>query len=189
LQLPQRLDRVFSTERFMHGLKQGEVWLAAYDRAWPQCFKEESKRLHEALGAQALDIQHIGSTAIPGMVAKPIVDIAVTVAALDELTPIIAAFERAGYAYKGEYGLAGRHFFVKGDPVTHHVHVVQRDSVHWRDWLRFRDYMRSHDEDVKAYCRFKLDLAQRFHHNRDAYTEAKTPFITTILEKAGKGYA
>lgn len=170
------------------GLAQGTVRLAHYDRAWPRRFAAEKRRLARHLPARGTRIEHIGSTAVPGLDAKPIIDIAVRIPSLARLDRWREALERAGYVYKGEYGLPGRHFFTHGNAaaVSRHLHVVERGSDHWRGWLLFRDYLRSHPETVADYNRFKRELARKYARNRDAYTRAKTPFVEAILAKAVK---
>lgn len=168
------------------GLKPGTVKLTAYTADWARRFATEKRRLERYLPSRGLLIEHIGSTAVPGLDAKPIIDIAVSVPSLTRLPSLTDALVRARYAYKGEYGLAGRHFFVRGNPVTHHLHLVVKDSEHWTRWLTFRDYLRAFPEEALAYNAFKLKLAHRFANNRDAYTKAKTPFIAALLRKALK---
>jgi GrpB-like predicted nucleotidyltransferase (UPF0157 family) len=170
------------------GLKAGTVKLASYSSSWARRFASEKRRLLLYLPARGLRIEHIGSTAVPGLDAKPIIDIAVSVTSLKRLTAFIEALARARYTYKGEYGLTGRHFFVRGDPVTHHLHIVLSSSKHWTAWLAFRDYLRAHPEEAAAYNAFKRDLARRYASDRDAYTKAKTPFIAAMLRKAMKNY-
>lgn len=170
------------------GLKAGTVELASYTADWSRRFLAEKRRLARYLPARGTRIEHIGSTAVPGLDAKPIIDIAVRMPSLKRLPVLIAALTRARYCYKGEYGLAGRHFFVRGDPVTHHVHLVAQGCEHWTRWLAFRDYLRAFPVEAAAYNAFKRDLARRFATNRDAYTKAKTPFISVMLGKAMKNY-
>ncbi len=168
------------------GLKPGTVRLASYTSGWARRFAAEKRRLAHYLPARGLRIEHIGSTAVPGLDAKPIIDIAVAATSLSRLPSLIDALVRARYTYKGEYGLAGRHFFVRGDPVTHHLHLVLQGSRHWMRWIAFRDHLRRFPEEAAAYNDFKRDLARRYANDRDAYTKAKTPFINAMLRKAMK---
>ena len=164
------------------GLPAGEVRLVDYDPAWPRLFDEEARRLREALGAGLAALEHIGSTAVPGLAAKPILDIAAAVADLSGLPALVAALEAAGYAYKGEYGLPGRHFFTLGDPARVHLHVVVQGSGHWSSWIALRDRLRA-DPDLRArYAALKAGLAAQHARDRDAYTAAKSGFIREALE-------
>ena len=170
----------------MIGLKQGVVELATYTSDWNTMFRTERRRIRARLPSQAVAIQHIGSTAVPGLDAKPIIDIAVQIASFKRLNEHIRRFIALGYEYKGEYGLPGRHFFARGNPVTHHVHLVERGSPHWTRWLLFRNYLRAFPAEARRYNAFKRNLARRYAHNRDTYTRAKTPFIERMLARAAK---
>lgn len=132
---------------------------------------------------RAAAIEHIGSTSVPGLCAKPIVDIAVGVRKLELTDEQIAAMERLGYEYLGEYGLPGRLFFRKGEPRTHNVHVVEHGGEHWERQLVFRDALRADPEERQRYDELKRRLAAA-GHPREAYTELKTPFIRGVEARA-----
>jgi len=167
------------------GLKSGTVRLAPYSRAWVRLFKKEAALLTEALGdCVPVDIQHVGSTSVPGLEAKPIIDIALTIHDFRRVSTCIRRLATIGYKYMGEYGLPGRHFFTKGTPTTHHLHVVKDTSEHWRHWLAFRDYLRKHKDTAVAYDKLKRSLARKYRKNRDAYTSAKSAFVEKILSVA-----
>jgi len=168
------------------GLPKGTVALVDYDPEWPRLFEEERARLDGALGAAAVGIEHIGSTAVPGLPAKPVLDVAVAVASLAAVGALIGPIGALGYRYLGEYGLPGRHFFQLGDPVTHHLHVVEVAGEHWRVWRTFRDYLRGHPDEAARYADFKRGLAARYASDRDAYTRSKSEFVNDILAKAGR---
>jgi GrpB-like predicted nucleotidyltransferase (UPF0157 family) len=168
----------------MIGLKPGIVKLSPYSRQWRVRFAAEERRLLRQTKPARCTIEHIGSTAVPGLDAKPIIDIAVQIPSFRRLPLWIRRFESAGYTYKGEYGLPGRHFFLRGTPVTHHLHVVARGSEHWENWLLFRDFLRARPDEVHRYDAFKKELARRYATDRDAYTRAKTPFVTRLLARA-----
>src|SRR5262245_34355239 len=114
----------------MIGLDEGTVRLTGYSARWPKSYLHEAKALREALGTFIGDLQHIGSTAVTGLDAKPIIDIALATPALRDLKSIIPKLESCGYAYKGEFGLPGREFFAKGHPVKFHLHIVAKGSEH-----------------------------------------------------------
>ena len=171
------------------GLERGIVRLSAYDPEWPRLFEEERQRLQEALGDQVLDIQHVGSTSIPGCTAKPILDIAMAVESFEAAFACVPLIERLGYEFMGELGIPRRHYFVKRDPrSTHHIHMLERTSQEYEAQLLFRDYLRSHPEAVEQYVALKEGLRQRYPNDREAYTDGKTEFIKNILSMAKNGF-
>ncbi|AGA34187.1 hypothetical protein TVNIR_2546 [Thioalkalivibrio nitratireducens DSM 14787] len=161
------------------------VTLVGYDASWPTEFRREAQRLRAARIPGFLAAEHIGSTAVPGMAAKPIIDIAVAVNLPAASPRLIRALEALGYRYYGTFGLRGRHFFRLGQPARVHLHVVHRRSPHWRAWLEFRDALRAHPEWVARYEHEKRRLARLHRYDRAAYTAAKTPIVTRILAAAG----
>lgn len=169
----------------MIGLERGVVRLVPYDEAWKHAFEEEKQRLQAVVGDYVLDIQHIGSTAIPGGVAKPIIDIAIAVESFEDAFACVSPIEQIGYEYVGEHGIARRHYFVKRDPrTTHHVHMNEITSRDWKEQILFRDYLLAHPEAIDAYRALKFRLAEQFPLDRDAYTNGKEPFIRRILQMA-----
>lgn len=170
----------------MLGLPKGIVWLLPHTELWHQLFAEEEARLRAAIGAQAVAIEHVGSTAICGLSAKPIIDIAVAIREGADAEECVVPLESIGYEYRGEFGIPGRHYFVKGEPRTHHLHMVELSSEFWRSHLLFRDYLRQHPKIVSEYDNLKKELAQKHTENREAYTEGKAAFIESVLKAAGK---
>lgn len=168
----------------MIGLKSGTVKLSPHSDRWGQLFHRESNRLHRRLAPSRYSLEHIGSTAVPGLAAKPIIDMALRVPSFKRLALWIRRLENSGYIYKGEYGLPGRHFFVLGNPATHHLHLVADGCGHWDRWLLFRDYLRAHPGEAARYNDLKRSLARKYADNRDAYTKAKTPAINRMLVRA-----
>lgn len=168
----------------MIGLKPGTVELRAYSRRWRIQFSAERRRLLATFPSARCRIEHVGSTAVPGLEAKPIIDMAMLIPSFSRLALWIRRIEAAGYLYKGEYGLPGRHFFTRGNPVAYHLHLVARGSRHWEDWILFRDVLRTDPDAAQRYSDFKQQLARRFASNRDAYTRAKTPFVRRLLKRA-----
>jgi GrpB-like predicted nucleotidyltransferase (UPF0157 family) len=124
----------------------------------------------------------VGSTSVPGLCAKPVVDILVGLDQLEVTDEQVAAMEALRYAYLGEHGLPGRLFFRK-DPRTHHVHVVEHGGEHWERQLAFRDALRSDEDERRRYDEFKRRLAAE-GHTREVYTELKTPFIRAVEARA-----
>jgi GrpB-like predicted nucleotidyltransferase (UPF0157 family) len=167
-----------------HG--EAPVELVPYDPTWPARFAQERKRLERLLGPWlAGSIEHIGSTAIPGMLAKPIIDIMVPVADLDAARPAIAAAEGAGYVHY-PYRADVMHWFCKPSAAlrTHHLHLVPHDSRLWHERLAFRDRLRADGALAAEYAALKIALARRFCHDREAYTDAKGPFVARVLALA-----
>ncbi len=168
----------------MVGLKRDTVRLTSYTNKWERLFEEEKSRLQGVIGRYVLDIQHVGSTSIPGMVAKPIIDIAIAVKNFEEASVCIKPIEQLGYEYKGENGISRRHFFVKGNPTTHHIHMNEIGSRDWNDLIIFRNYLTHHEEIAKEYSELKMVLAQRYPTDRQAYQDNKAPFIERVLQLA-----
>jgi len=165
----------------MLGLERGVVRLVPYAPEWKDYFEREKAALRQVLGGQILDIQHVGSTAIPGMPAKPIIDIAIAVHDFEEARVNIPLIESLGYEYKGEFGIPHRHYFVKGEPRLFHIHMSEITSVEWRNTLLFRDYLRQHQDAAQEYARLKQQLALKYPHDREAYLEGKTEFVEKVL--------
>jgi GrpB-like predicted nucleotidyltransferase (UPF0157 family) len=166
-----------------------EVRIRLYDRRWPGRFAQERDLLQRAIGHFAVGgIHHVGSTAVPGLDAKPIIDILAGIRDLDSGRPCIGLVAPLGYLY-APYRAAEMYWFCKPDPGrrTHHLHLVPVTSDRYRNELRFRDYLRSHPEARADYAQLKHRLAAEFHSDRDGYTQAKTAFVQHILRLAGAG--
>ena len=170
----------------MIGLPRGTVKLIPYSSEWESLFAEEERLLRSSIGAYVVDIQHVGSTAIPGMEAKPIIDIAVALRRLEDVEKCIEPLGCLGYEYKAGEGHPGRFFFAKGDPRrrTHYLHMVEWNSDPWKSYIRFRDYLRQHKEAAREYARLKRELARKSQGNRDLYTPGKAEFIESVLRMA-----
>ena len=168
----------------MIGLRKGVVKLAPYTAEWKRLFEEEKTLLQSAIGQYVLGIQHVGSTAIPRMSAKPIIDIGIAVTSFEEARVCIQPIEQLGYEYRGEYGIPRRHFFVKGNPRTHHIHINEIDSHDWQNQVLFCDYLIQHPELAEEYAALKAELAQRHSTDREAYQDGKGQFIEQVLEMA-----
>lgn len=161
--------------------------IVPYDLSWPILFVREKDLLLETCSNLVLRIEHIGSTAIPRLSAKPTIDILAGIKALEIAKRLIPLFQNIGYVYVPEFetDLPERRYFYKGRKVEDdfHLHLVEIDSPFWIRHLAFRDYMRTHTEEVKEYERLKLALARKFGKDRGGYNDAKTEFITRV-EKA-----
>ena len=159
------------------------VEIVDHDPSWAVKFEAERPRLAGVFDGKVIGIEHIGSTSVPGLCAKPIVDILVGLRELELSAEEIEGMERLGYEYLGEFGLPGRLYFRKGEPRTHHVHVVAHGGDHWKRHLFFRDALRSDPEELRRYDELKRRLAAE-GHSREAYTELKTPFIREVEARA-----
>lgn len=162
--------------------------IVAYDLQWPVEFATEATRIADALAGQVLAIEHVGSTAVEGLAAKPVIDIQVGVRTLDATPEIVAALAALGYDYVPELEdtFPKRRYFRKpsGRRRTHQVHLVERSDADWWDrHVAFRDWLRAHPEDRDAYGALKRQLASKFRNDREAYTNAKTEFVSGILTK------
>lgn len=177
-------DRPPQTDMLMLGLAQGTVRLTEYQAEWVTHYEREAKVLSTALARYLVHVEHVGSTAVPGLPAKPIIDLMGGLQRIEDVAACRPVLERLGYEYMGEYGIPDRHFFVKGDPRTHHLHLVEVASSFWVDHLVFRDYLRCHPDTAAAYARLKQELAARHAGDREAYTDSKTAFISDVLAKA-----
>ena len=185
--LEQRIKRVL----------QEEVSITPYNPAWPRMFEEEKRHLLESLPRDLIKrIEHFGSTAIPNLAAKPIVDMLVEVTSLEEtrkrIVPVLEA-QAYDYFWRPTHGDDGPPFyawFIKRDSAgvrTHHIHMVESDFEHW-DRLLFRDYLIEHPATAKEYEALKLALARDYPNDRIAYTKAKTEFIVRVTQTAKEYY-
>lgn len=158
-----------------------------YDPEWPGLYLAESARIHAAVSAAGLTplvLEHVGSTAVPGLAAKPILDVLAGVAVGAPMGAYIDPLVTAGYVHRGEQGIPGREFFRRGEPRAHHVHMTAIGSAFWHDHLCFRDYLRRHPDARDEYARLKQELATRFPRDREAYIDAKGPFVREVLRLA-----
>ena len=170
----------------MIGLKRGVVKLSKYNPQWKALFEEESNRLLAIASDYFKAVQHIGSTAIPGIVSKPIIDILAAIDSLSNISRIIEPLKKIDYIHRGEQGIPGRHPFVKGGEEfrTHHLHVVEKNHQEWKKHILFRDYLRANSEEADKYSRLKQVLLKTFKFEREKYTTGKSEFIEKIIKKA-----
>ncbi len=174
-------------------LGDGPVEVVPYDPSWPQMFDEERGRILDALGSRAVGIEHVGSTAVPGLCAKPVIDIMVGVRTLDEAPKCVGALEGLGYEYVPgfEVVVPERRYFRRFDVAgrrTHQIHLVERRNLDW--WgrhVRLRDYLRAHPEVAREYGELKTSLARRFRHDRAGYMDGKDGFIRVLERRALEG--
>ena len=170
----------------MIGLKRGVVKLKNHDKGWSKLFEKEAKLISRQISDYIVNIQHIGSTAIPNTVAKPIIDLAVAIDDLSNIEQVITLLEEERYEYRGEQGIPDRHLFVNGDEEsrTHHIHVMVNTSYEWQKHILFRDYLIRHPSEAKEYSELKKKLADKYEFDREKYTDGKEDFILKIIEKA-----
>jgi GrpB-like predicted nucleotidyltransferase (UPF0157 family) len=166
----------------------GKIVVRDYDPAWPAMFEDEKARLLQALGPTAVAIEHVGSTAVPGLAAKPIIDVLIGVHGLAEAGPrCVRPLEGLGYTYIPEYEawLSHEMFFRKGipGPWTHHVHLMESTHPYWQGYLMVREYLRSHHDIANAYGNLKRALAVVFDDDFDGYREAKRPFFEAVMAR------
>lgn len=172
------------------GLNRLEVKLEDYNEDWKEKFEKERKTLSQIFKEDALEIQHVGSTSIPGLEAKPIIDIAIAVKELEIALKYVEKMEEAGYSFRGNAGVEGRYFFAKGpeDNRTHYVHIEPINSPNWETHIFYKKYLLEHPEIVAEYEKLKEELARLYPEDRKKYTSGKNDFIQKILNKARKEY-
>jgi GrpB-like predicted nucleotidyltransferase (UPF0157 family) len=159
--------------------------ISDYDPKWPCRFEELRLRIAAALGELAAAIEHIGSTAVPGLAAKPIIDMDVLLKAHGDFPAAVLRLASLGYRHQGDLGIPGREAFAAppaGFP--HHLYVCLPQSTQYRHHIVFRDHLRKHPDDAIAYARLKRRLAARFSRDRAAYVAGKTQFVSAILQRA-----
>jgi GrpB-like predicted nucleotidyltransferase (UPF0157 family) len=161
------------------------VIVVAYDPNWPDLFQFLRERIADALGDIAVAIEHVGSTAVPGLAAKPIIDIDVLLRSETALSAAIERLASLGYTHEGDLGIPEREAFLPpaNDP-PHHLYVCPPNSAEFRKHIVFRDYLRAHPDDARIYGDLKLALADEFRDNRSAYLAAKGQFVAELTNLA-----
>ncbi|BAY96127.1 hypothetical protein NIES37_00530 [Tolypothrix tenuis PCC 7101] len=164
-----------------------KVEVVPHDSTWSVKFEEEAKRIALALGDNIVAIHHIGSTSIPNIYAKPIIDLLVQVKDLAKLDQQCSAMIALGYEAMGEFGLPGRRFFRRDNKAgtrTHHVHIFEFDVAEVQRHLAFRDYMIAHPDDALKYSDLKRELAKQFPQDIQGYVNGKDGFVKEMERKA-----
>lgn len=168
------------------GLEAGTVRLASYSKNWPEAFAGMRSELARALADHGhVETEHIGSTSVPSMTSKPMIDLMTGITSIDDVAACVEPLERLGYEYKGEFGLPGRHFFVMGEPATQHLHLVEHAGHFWRLNVFFRDLLRNDVGARERYLAVKRELAEKHADSRADYTAGKDHIIKTLLAEAG----
>ena len=161
------------------------IVVVPYDPEWPSRFEAIRARIQPALGDVALSIEHVGSTSVPGLAAKPVIDIDVIVASPDDVPVAIQRLATVGYSHRGDLGVPGREAFSAPDgAIAHHLYVCPQGVLALRNHLAVRHHLRSHPEAVEAYGALKRRAAAEVD-DIDAYIEAKTPLILRFLAAEG----
>jgi GrpB-like predicted nucleotidyltransferase (UPF0157 family) len=166
--------------------KEEQIKIVPYDPSWPEQYEAEKVLLFNLIGEWVVGgIHHVGSTSVPGLSSKPVIDIMVGVKNLSDSKHLIQLLEQLDYCYF-PYKTEEMHWFCKPSPYkrTHHLHIIEYDSPNWKKRLAFRDYLRSHPEAKAEYQDLKIKMADFYKDDREAYTESKASLINRIIEKA-----
>jgi len=163
-----------------------QVQVVPYDPDWPRSFQAEADEIRVTWGQEVVAIHHIGSTAVPGMSAKPIIDILVEVHYIGKIDEFDETLRQLGYLPKGEAGIPGRRFFIKGDEIhrTHHIHVFQSGHPEVERHINFREYLIAHADAAQVYSRLKEELARRFPTDIEGYMAGKDGLIKAMDSRA-----
>jgi GrpB-like predicted nucleotidyltransferase (UPF0157 family) len=192
--MTQRLpsNRVPTSEEQLMAATVGErvphnapVSLHEYDQAWPAAFEREAARIRGALGDGALRLEHTGSTSVPGLAAKPVIDITLIVASSADESTYLPQLEAAGYVLRIREPRWHEHRMFKGPDADVQLHVFSAGSVELERMVGFRDWLRTHDEDRELYERTKRELAGRTWRHIQNYADAKTEVVEAIMARAG----
>ena len=160
------------------------VVIEDYDPRWPRLFEMLRARIGVVLDSLAISIEHVGSAAVPGLAAKPIIDIDVLIRSAADLPLVIRKLADLGYEHRGDLGVSGREVFrAEPDIVQHHLYVCPSGSREYERHIMFRNYLRAHGADATAYGVLKRDLANKFHNDREGYNQAKSEFVQRILQR------
>ena len=166
------------------------VIVMPYNEEWKRAFSDIKNELDDALGDLALSIEHVGSTSVEGLSAKPIIDIDVVIEDISKLESVIAALKKIGYRHEGDLGVPGREAFKydgKEHLMKHHLYVCAKEAKELKRHLAFRDYLRTHADAVEAYGKVKEEGARLYPEDIDKYIEYKSPVIEDIYNKIFEG--
>ncbi|MEZ0606906.1 GrpB family protein [Fibrella sp. WM1] len=177
-------------------MTKSPIHVTDYSPIWAATFEQLAAIYQAHLGDAIIGIHHVGSTAVPGLAAKAVIDIDLEIANRGDLKPVIDRLTKLGYVYRGNQGITDRAAFkrlsdqtpIDGSERTwpsHHLYVCPSDSISLRNHLALRDWLRQHPDGANVYGTLKKKLAQKHPYDMNAYIEGKTPFITAILKAAG----
>jgi GrpB-like predicted nucleotidyltransferase (UPF0157 family) len=175
-------------------LSSKHVIIENYNNDWPLTFLELQEILKEHLGDLALSIEHVGSTSVPGLAAKPIIDLDIVIDSMELISQVIRKLDNLGYTHEGNLGIENREAFARSDenvPYTkvmnrkaeHHLYVCSKESDALLKHIIFRDILRQQPHLIEAYSNLKKDLAKRYKDNREGYTKGKTEFVTAVIRE------
>lgn len=167
----------------MLGLKIEELKLGNSYRFWKKEFHRIKSRLIKILNGKILTIEHIGSTSVKDLTAKPIIDIAIGIKIYEDGFECISILENNGFIYKGEYGIKGRHYFVnQGDIIKYHIHMLCIDSKEYKNHILFRNLLRENKKIKDEYCKLKIEFLRK-GYSREKYVEEKEKYVSKIIQK------
>jgi GrpB-like predicted nucleotidyltransferase (UPF0157 family) len=163
-----------------------KIIVVPYNPDWPVQFRAEAAKIAAIFGPDLVSIHHIGSTSVPGLSAKPIIDMMPVVRDIEGVDLFNPAMIRLGYQPRGEYGIPGRRYFVKGSDAnrTHHIHIFALGNPEVNRHLDFRDYLIAHPAEAQQYAALKAELARQFPHDIEGYMAGKDDFIKETIQKA-----
>lgn len=169
-------------------MKTKFVIVQPYDPAWPEAFEAIRREIAAALGSLAVGIHHVGSTAVPGMSAKPIIDMDVEISDMADFPEVVARLAAAGYEHEGDLEIRGREAFCyegKSHLQKHHLYICPSDSPELHRHLTFRNYLRTHPDAVEEYSRIKEEAANGYPDSIDGYMRCKAPCIERLYQRCG----
>ena len=168
------------------GTDGGHIEVAEYRPEWAEIFGRERAAIIDGCGPWVMEVHHVGSTSVPGLAAKPLLDIMPVVANPDDGEDAVKPMATLGYRYREDNGLPGRFYFDKivDERTVVHAHMYPQNQFDVRKLMAFRDHLRSHREAALAYEGLKRELASKYRNEREAYTDSKTAFIKCITEAA-----
>jgi GrpB-like predicted nucleotidyltransferase (UPF0157 family) len=162
------------------------VEIVDYDPNWPGIFRQLEERIWPVVRDVAVAIEHVGSTAVPGMAAKPVVDVDIVIKAQADLPAIIDRLASLGYRHRGNLGVEGRDAFAMPEDLpAHHLYVCVQDCAALQNHIALREYLRANPSEAAAYSELKKQLAEQFHNERELYGKGKTGFVMSVLERCG----
>lgn len=165
---------------------RGIIRVVDYNPEWPDWFSRLRERVWPSVRDIAVAVEHVGSTAVPGLAAKPVIDLDIVIPSRSELPLMVERLGRLGYEHRGNLEVPDREAFSTSEnQPAHHLYVCPRNSVALRNHITFRDHLRAHPSDAVAYSSLKKQLAERYPHDMDSYVEGKTDFILSILAQYG----
>jgi GrpB-like predicted nucleotidyltransferase (UPF0157 family) len=157
-----------------------------YDPSWPQTFERLRSRIWTALTDVAISVEHVGSTSVAGLAAKPVIDISIVVPGKSDVQTGISRLATLGYVHRGNLGIEGREAFANPDGLPmHNLYLCPRDSIALANHLAIRDYLRAHPETAREYGELKKRLAERFSYDIDGYIDGKTTMLAEMLRATG----